>query len=106
MIKELKNYRLENKISQEKLAEMLGVAFSTVNRWLNEISEPNEIQTHHIKKLLTKGVSVRSGNALFIEKKPPSKFIHLGYSAIDTNKINKGMDIIVKEIKLMMDKSH
>ena len=58
------------------------------------------------KKLLTKGVSVRSGNALFIEKKPPSKFIHLGYSAIDTNKINKGMDIIVKEIKSMMHKSH
>jgi hypothetical protein len=28
--------------------------------------------------------------------------LHLGYSAIDTNKINKGKGIIVKEIKAMM----
>jgi putative transcriptional regulator len=51
-IKRLKIYRLENKISQEQLAERLGVAFSTVNRWLNGKSKPNEIQTYHIEKLL------------------------------------------------------
>jgi GntR family transcriptional regulator / MocR family aminotransferase len=58
------------------------------------------------KRLLKKGVSIRSGNTLFNEKNPPSNFLHLGYSAIDTNKINKGMDIIIKEIKSLIPKSH
>lgn len=52
LIKELEKYRLENKISQEQLAEDLGVAFSTVNRWLNGKAKPNKIQTYHIEKLL------------------------------------------------------
>jgi len=52
LIKKLEIYRLENKISQEKLAEMLGVAFSTVNRWFNGHTEPNKIQKYHIEKLL------------------------------------------------------
>lgn len=54
IIKELQNYRLEHKISQEKLAEMLGVAFSTVNRWFNGKTKPNQIQEYQIKKLLGK----------------------------------------------------
>ena len=33
LIKELEKYRLENKITQERLAEELGVTFTTVNRW-------------------------------------------------------------------------
>lgn len=53
LIEELETYRLENKIPQEKLAQMLEVAYSTVNRWLNGKSRPNKIQTYHIKKLLT-----------------------------------------------------
>ena len=52
IIKKLELYRLENKISQEKLAERLGVAFSTVNRWFNGKSKPNKIQSYHIEKLL------------------------------------------------------
>jgi len=52
LIERLEIYRLENKISQEHLAEMLGVSFSTVNRWLNGRFKPNKIQTYHIKKLL------------------------------------------------------
>jgi len=52
LIKKLEIYRLENKISQEKLADMLGVAFSTVNRWLNGHTNPNKIQKYHIEKLL------------------------------------------------------
>jgi len=54
LIKQLETYRLENKISQEELAEKLGVAFSTVNRWLNRKSKPNKIQKYHIVKLLKK----------------------------------------------------
>ena len=48
----LEEYRLKNKISQVKLAEMLGVAFATVNRWFNKRTVPNKIQTYHIEKLL------------------------------------------------------
>ena len=52
LLKKLEDYRLDNKISQAKLAEILGVTFVTVNRWLNGKFEPNKIQKHHIKKLL------------------------------------------------------
>lgn len=55
ILKKLEIYRLENKISQEELAKQLGVAFSTVNRWLNGKTKPNKIQEYHIKKLLKKG---------------------------------------------------
>lgn len=54
LVKQLEDFRLENRISQEQLAKKLGVAFSTVNRWLNGKNEPNKIQEHHIKKLLSK----------------------------------------------------
>ena len=52
LIEKLENYRLEHKIPQQELAEKLGVAFSTVNRWLNGKSVPNKIQSYHIEKLL------------------------------------------------------
>jgi transcriptional regulator with XRE-family HTH domain len=54
-IDRLETYRLENKISQQKLAKQLGVAFSTVNRWLNRRIKPNKIQSYHIDKLLKEG---------------------------------------------------
>jgi transcriptional regulator with XRE-family HTH domain len=54
LIKELDEFRLKNKISQEQLAKKLGVAFSTVNRWFNGRTRPNKIQEYHIKKLLKK----------------------------------------------------
>ena len=52
LIRELDEYRLEHRITQQELARMLGVAFVTVNRWLNGHSQPNKIQTYHIRKLL------------------------------------------------------
>ena len=52
LIERLENYRLENRISQQELAEKLDVAFSTVNRWLNGKTKPNRIQSYHIQKLL------------------------------------------------------
>lgn len=52
LLKRLENYRLENKITQQELADKLGVSFSTVNRWLNCKSIPNKIQSYHIAKLL------------------------------------------------------
>ena len=54
LIKELEEYRLEQKITLEKLANMLDVSFSTVHRWFKGKSKPNQIQTYHIKKFLEK----------------------------------------------------
>ena len=44
LIDRLETYRLKNKITQQEIAEKLGVAFSTVNRWLNRHVKPNKIQ--------------------------------------------------------------
>jgi len=52
LLEKLEIYRLENKITQRKLAEKLGVAYNTVNRWFTGRNTPNKIQTYHIKKLL------------------------------------------------------
>jgi transcriptional regulator with XRE-family HTH domain len=51
-IKNLEIYRLENRISQQKLAKELNVAFCTVNRWFNNRNIPNKIHSYHIEKLL------------------------------------------------------
>lgn len=52
LIERLETFRLENKITQQALADRLGVAFATVNRWLNRHMKPSKIQTYHIEKLL------------------------------------------------------
>lgn len=52
LIQRLEEYRLENRITQVELAEILGVAFVTVSRWLNGHTLPNKIQEYHIRKLL------------------------------------------------------
>ena len=53
LLEQLEIFRLENKISQKKLAERLGVTYNTVNRWFIGRNKPNKIQTYHIKKLLS-----------------------------------------------------
>jgi len=52
LLKQLEHYRLENRITQEALAKELGVAFSTISRWLNGKVKPNKIQAYHIEKFL------------------------------------------------------
>lgn len=54
LIKQLDIYRLENKLSQQELASILGVSFATVNRWFNGKTNPNKIQQYQITKLLKK----------------------------------------------------
>ena len=54
LIEKLELYRLENRLTQEALAEKLNVTFATVNRWLNDKSKPSKMQTYHIEKLLKK----------------------------------------------------
>lgn len=56
LVKKLEEYRLEKKIPQQDLANKLGVAFSTVNRWFNGKSKPNKIQSYHVEKLLKKEI--------------------------------------------------
>ncbi|MBU8934773.1 MAG: helix-turn-helix domain-containing protein [candidate division Zixibacteria bacterium] len=55
LISELESYRLENRITQKELAELLGVAFVTVSRWLNGHALPSKIHEYHIRKLLKSG---------------------------------------------------
>jgi transcriptional regulator with XRE-family HTH domain len=52
LIRALKTYRLEHRLTQEELAKKLGVAFTTVNRWFNDKTRPGELQEYRIKKLL------------------------------------------------------
>lgn len=54
LVKRLEEYRLENRISQEQLAQEIGVVFSTVSRWLNSKTKPNKMQQYHIEKYLRK----------------------------------------------------
>jgi len=55
LIQQLEDYRLEHKITQVELANILDVAFVTVSRWLNGHTKPNKIQSYHIRKLLSGG---------------------------------------------------
>ena len=52
LVKKLEVYRLEHKITQQTLADQLGVSFVTVNRWFNGRTAPGKIQQYHIEKLL------------------------------------------------------
>jgi len=52
IIKQLENHRLENRIPLQKLADDLGVAFSTVSRWFSGKTKPHKIQQYHIEKYL------------------------------------------------------
>ena len=54
LIQKLDTFRLENKITQEGLADKLGVAFSTVNRWFNGKNKPSKIQLYQIEKFLNR----------------------------------------------------
>lgn len=54
IVKRLEKYRLENRVSLQKLADDLGVAFSTISRWFNRKTKPSKIQQYHIEKFLKK----------------------------------------------------
>lgn len=52
LIKLLFEYRLSKKISQKKLAQALGVHYTTICEWERGKRKPNLIQTYQIKKFL------------------------------------------------------
>lgn len=63
IMRELEKYRLENRITQVELAKELGVAFATVNRWLNGKCKPGKIQSYHLEKFLKEKRVIRRNNA-------------------------------------------
>lgn len=52
IVKQLEKYRLENRVSLQKLADELRVSFSTVSRWFSEKTKPSKVQQYHIEKFL------------------------------------------------------
>jgi len=52
IVKRLETYRLENRVSLQKLAVDLGVSFSTISRWFSGKTKPSKIQQFHIEKFL------------------------------------------------------
>jgi len=52
IVKQLEKYRLENRVSLQKLADELEVSFSTVSRWFTKKTKPSKIQQYHIEKFL------------------------------------------------------
>jgi transcriptional regulator with XRE-family HTH domain len=61
LIHQLRIYRLERRLSQQALAKQLGVAYSTVNRWLNLRIRPSQIQEYHLRKFLKADSSKLNG---------------------------------------------
>ena len=54
IVKQLEKYRLEHRISLQRLADDLGVSFSTVSRWFSGKTKPSKIQQYHVEKYLSK----------------------------------------------------
>ena len=52
LIKKLDQYRLEHRITQQQIADEIGVVFSTVSRWFSGKTNPNRIQRYHIEKFM------------------------------------------------------
>ena len=50
----LESFRLENKITLQKLAKLLDVNYTTIYRWFSGKTKPSKIQIYHIEKLLKK----------------------------------------------------
>ncbi len=59
LIAELDDYRLKNKISQQKLARILGVSVVTINHWLTKKAKVNKINEYQIRKLLKEQNNVK-----------------------------------------------
>ncbi|MBE6421140.1 MAG: helix-turn-helix transcriptional regulator [Elusimicrobium sp.] len=52
LIKQLEEYRLKNRLTQNELAKKLGVSCVSVNKWLNEHTQPQKLQIYQIEQLV------------------------------------------------------
>lgn len=50
----IKSSRLQLKLTQEELAERLGVSFATVNRWENGQAQPSKLARRQIDQFFLK----------------------------------------------------
>ena len=52
-------------------------------------------------QLREQGVIIRAGDNTFFEENSPTNYLYIGFSSINTNRINKGMNIIIQQIRKM-----
>ena len=52
LIKELDQYRLEHRITQQQVADEIGVVFSAVSCWFSGKTRPSKMQQYHIETFL------------------------------------------------------
>ena len=55
LVGKLRDYRLKRGLTEKALAQRLGFAFVTLNRWLNRHTMPSELHAYRIRHLLRKG---------------------------------------------------
>lgn len=53
LIKQLEDYRLKNRLTQAELAQLLGVSYVSINKWLNGHTRPQKLQIYQIEQLLS-----------------------------------------------------
>ena len=52
LIKQLEEYRLKNRLTQDELAKLLGVSCVSVNKWFNGHTQPQKLQVYQIEQLV------------------------------------------------------
>ncbi len=67
------------------------------------VKVPKQINTRQLCIILRKNSTViEPGESFFLEKKPPTNYLRLGYSSIETSKIEKGVQIIGDTVNKLM----
>ncbi len=57
---EIKNLRIALQLSQQQLAQLVGVSFATVNRWENNRNQPHRNQEQKLLELSGGGARIQS----------------------------------------------
>jgi len=54
LVKQLQEWRLEKRLSLQKLSKLINVSYVTIGRWERGQYRPGKIQAYHIRKFLEK----------------------------------------------------
>ena len=66
------------------------------------VSVPEKVNTRVLcKRLLEKGVVIEPGDIFFCEEDAPKNHMRLAYSAIKTDKISRGIELVAEEIRYL-----
>ena len=64
------------------------------------VTVPEKVNTRDLcKRLLEKGVVIEPGDIFFFEDDAPHHHMRLAYSAIKTNKISRGIELVAEEVR-------